>query len=90
MSRSVVLYHRKEKSMNTSGSHPCDELLLEWQARREEANFYFRSLLRLNPDSSEALQRRMELNDMVMNRLLAWRAVDDQLQSCYQEHGEKT
>jgi hypothetical protein len=76
--------------MNTSGSHPCDELLQEWQARREEANFYFRSLLHLNPDSSKALQRRKELNDKVMNRLLAWRAVDDQLQSCYQEYGERT
>ncbi|HYA99999.1 MAG TPA: hypothetical protein VED37_07260 [Ktedonobacteraceae bacterium] len=76
--------------MNTSASHPCDELLKQWEARREEANFYFRSLLRLNPDSSEALQRRRELNDRVVQALLAWRAVDDQLQSCYQEYGERT
>jgi len=85
----VVLYHRKEKAMNTSANQPCDELLQQWQARREEANFYFRALVRLNPDSTEALQRRKELNDRVVGCLLAWRAVDDQLQSCYQEYGER-
>ncbi len=75
--------------MNNSMSHPCDELLQQWQTRREEANFCFRALVRLNPDSSEALQRRKELNDKVMAALLAWRAVDDQLQSCYEEFGER-
>jgi uncharacterized coiled-coil DUF342 family protein len=83
------LYHEKEKTMNKRMSHPCDELLQQWQARREEANFFFRSLLRLNPDTSEALQRRKELNERVVQALLAWRHIDDQLQSCYQEYGEE-
>ena len=70
-------------------SHPCDGLLQQWQARRESANFYFTALLRLRPDSSDALRRRQELNDKVFEALLAWKQVDDQLQSCYQEYGER-
>ena len=75
--------------MNNQMNHPCDELLQKWQARREEANFYFTALLRLSPDLSDALRRRQELNDKVFNALLSWRQVDDQLQSCYQEYGER-
>ncbi len=75
--------------MNNQMNHPCDELLQQWQARREEANFYFTALLRLSPDSSDALRRRQELNDKVFGALLSWKQVDDQLQSCYQEYGEK-
>ena len=49
--------------MNNQMNHPCDDLLQQWQARREEANFYFTALLRLSPDSSDALRRRQELNE---------------------------
>ena len=58
--------------MNNQMNHPCDELLQQWQARREEANFYFTALLRLSPDSSDALRRRQELNDKVLDALLLW------------------
>ena len=75
--------------MSNQTSHPCDELLKQWQAKREVANFYFTALLRLNPVSSQALQRRQELNDKVFEALLSWKHVDDQLQSCYQEYGER-
>jgi hypothetical protein len=75
--------------MNRQVNHPCDELLQQWQIKREAANFYFTALLRLSPDTSEALQRRQELNDRVIEAMLAWKAVDDQLQSCYQEYGER-
>lgn len=75
--------------MNNQMGHPCDGLLQQWQAKRETANFYFTALLHLSPDTSEALQRRQELNDKVFEALLSWKHVDDQLQSCYQEYGEK-
>ena len=75
--------------MNNQMSHPCDGLLQQWQARREAANFYFAALLRLSPDSSDALRRRQELNDKVFDALLSWKHIDDQLQSCYQEFGER-
>ncbi len=71
-------------------NHPCDELLQQWQAKRETANFYFRALLRLSPDTSDAIRRRQELNEKVFEALLAWRHVDDQLQSCYEEYGERS
>ena len=75
--------------MSNKMGHPCDGLLQQWQVRRESANFYFTALLRLNPDTSEALQRRQELNDKVFESLLSWKHIDDQLQSCYQEYGER-
>jgi hypothetical protein len=75
--------------MNDQKSHPCDGLLQQWQVRRESANFYFSTLLRTSPDTSEALRRRQELNDKVLLALLSWKQVDDQLQSCYQEYGER-
>ena len=75
--------------MSNQTSHPCDGLLKQWQAKREAANFNFTALLRLNPDTSEALQRRQELNDKVFESLLSWKHIDDQLQSCYQEYGER-
>lgn len=75
--------------MNNSISHPCDELLQQWQVKREAANFYFTSLLHLSPDSSDAIRRRLELNEKVFEALLAWRHVDDQMQSCYKEYGER-
>ena len=75
--------------MNNKIGHPCDDLLQQWQSRREAANFYFTALLRLSPDTSDALRRRQELNDKVLDALQAWRQVDDQLQGCYQEHGER-
>ena len=75
--------------MNNQISHPCDGLLEQWRVRREMANFYFTALLRLSPNAPGALQRRKELNDKVFDALLAWKQVDDQLQSCYQEFGER-
>jgi hypothetical protein len=74
--------------MNKQTSHPCDGLLQQWQARREEANFYFTTLLHLSPDAADALRRRQELNEKVFDALLSWKHVDDQLQSCYQEYGQ--
>jgi ribosomal protein S6 len=76
--------------MNEQTSHPCDELLRQWQMKRETANFYFTALLRLSPDASDALRRRQELNEKVIESLLVWKQVDDQLQSCYQEHGQRS
>jgi hypothetical protein len=75
--------------MNNQMSHPCDGLLQQWQVRREAANFYFTALLRLSPDTSDALRRRQELNEKIFDALLVWKHVDDQLQSCYQEYGER-
>ena len=76
--------------MNKQTSHPCDGLLQQWQAKRETANFYFTTLLHLSPDAPGAQQRRQELNEKVIESLLAWKQVDDQLQSCYQEHGQRS
>jgi hypothetical protein len=76
--------------MNKQTSHPCDKLLQLWQGKRETANFYFTALLRLSPDASGALQRRQELNEKVIETLLAWKQVDDELQSCYQKHGQRS
>lgn len=75
--------------MNKPVNHPCDELLQQWQAKREAANFYFTALLRLSPNTSEALRRRQELNDKVLESLMAWKHIDDQLQACYEEYGER-
>jgi hypothetical protein len=69
-------------------SHPCDALLQQWQVKRELANFYFTSLLRLSPDAPDAIRQRQELNEKVFDALLTWKQVDDQLQSCYQEYGQ--
>jgi hypothetical protein len=77
-------------TMNEQTNHPCDELLKQWQMKRETANFYFTALLRLSPDASDALRRRQELNEKVIESLLVWKQVDDQLQSCYQEHGQRS
>jgi hypothetical protein len=46
-------------------------------------------LLRLSPDTPDALQRRQELNEKVIDTLLSWKQVDEQLQSCYQGHGQR-
>ena len=75
--------------MDKQMSHPCDELLQQWQAKRELANYYFTALLRLSPDASDALQRRQELNEKVFDALLSWKQVDEQLQSCYQAYGQR-
>lgn len=76
--------------MNEQTNHPCDGLLQQWQAKRETANFYFTTLLHLSPDAPGAQQRRQELNEKVIETLLAWKQVDDQLQSCYREHGQRS
>ena len=75
--------------MSTQESHPCNSLFLQWQEKRELANYYFTALLRLSPDAHDALQRRQELNEKVFEALLSWKHVDDQLQSCYQEYGQE-
>jgi hypothetical protein len=75
--------------MNKQVSHPCDELLQQWQSRREVANYYFTTLLRLSPEAPDALRRRQELNEKVFEAQLSLKHVDDQLQSCYQEYGQR-
>ncbi len=75
--------------MDQQMSHPCDGLLQQWQAKRDLANYYFTALLRLSPDTPDALQRRQELNEKVIDTLLSWKQVDEQLQRCYQEHGQR-
>lgn len=76
--------------MSNQMSHPCSGLLQQWQGKRELANFYFTSLLRLSPDAPDAIQRRQELTEKVVEALQSWKQVDDQLQSCYQEHGRES
>ena len=75
--------------MSKHESHPCNSLFLQWQVKRELANYDFTALLRLSPDAHDALQRRQELNEKVFEALLSWKHVDDQLQSCYQEYGQE-
>jgi len=75
--------------MDKQMSHPCDELLQQWQMKRELANYYFTALLRLSPDAPDAVRQRQEFNEKVFDALLTWKQVDDQLQSCYQEYGQK-
>ncbi len=75
--------------MDQQMSHPCNGLLQQWQAKRDLANYYFTALLRLSPDTPDALQRRQELNEKVIDTLLSWKQVDEQLQGCYQEHGQR-
>ena len=75
--------------MSQQISHPCDKLLQQWQEKRELANYYFRALLRLSPDTPNAPQRRGELNEQVVAALHSWQDVEEQLQGCYQEHGQR-
>ena len=75
--------------MSKQMSHPCDELLQQWQGRRDLANYYFTALLRLSPNAPDALQQRQELNKKARDALLSWQHVDEQLQSCYREHGQE-
>jgi hypothetical protein len=79
----------KRNFMDKQMSHPCDELVQQWQAKRELANYYFTALLRLSPDAPDAVRQRQEFNEKVFDALLTWKQVDDQLQSCYQEYGQK-
>ncbi len=75
--------------MSEQMSHPCDELLQQWQGKRDLANYYFTALLRLSPNAPDALQQRQELNKKVLDALLSWQQVDEQLQNCYQEQGQR-
>jgi hypothetical protein len=70
-------------------SHPCDDLLQQWQVRREVANYYMTALLRLTPDEPDAHRRRQELIRKVFETRLTLKHVDDQLQSCYQEYEQR-
>jgi hypothetical protein len=65
---------------------PCDELLQQWQMRRELANYYMTALLRLSPDAPDALHRRQELSKKIFVAQLCLKQIDDQLQCCYEEH----
>ncbi len=67
--------------------HPCEKLLQQWQVRRELANYYMTTLLRLSPDAPDALCRRQELSEKIFIARLSLKHSDDQLQSCYQEYG---
>jgi hypothetical protein len=60
--------------------------LQQWQGKRDLANYYFTTLLRLSPAEPGALQRRQELHEKVVDALRSWKYVDEQLQRCYQEH----
>jgi len=66
--------------------HPCEGLLQQWQVRREVANYYMTTLLRLSPDAPDALRRRQELSEKIFAARLSLKHADDQLQSCYQEY----
>jgi len=61
---------------------PCEELLQQWQVRRELANYYMIALLRLSPDAPDALQRRRELNEKIAFARLRLRQAGRQLQEC--------
>lgn len=67
---------------------PCEELLQQWQVRREVANYYLTALLRLSPDDPHALQRRQELSEKIFVAQLSLRHADEQLRSCYEEYGQ--
>lgn len=72
--------------MSKQKPDPCDELLRQWQMRRELANYYMTALLRLSPDAPGALHRRQELNKKIFVAQLCLKQIDDQLQRCYAEH----
>jgi hypothetical protein len=76
--------------MHKQKGSPCEELLRQWSARRELANYYMTALLRLSPDAPDALRRRQELSKKVFEAQLSLKQVDDQLQSCYQEFGPES
>jgi hypothetical protein len=76
--------------MHKQKGSPCEELLQQWSARRELANYYMTALLRLSPDAPDALRRRQELSKKVFEAQLSLKHVDDQLQSCYQEFGPES
>ncbi len=73
--------------MSSQIHHPCEKLLQQWQVRRELANYYLTTLLRLSPDAPDALRRREELSEKVFAARLSLKHADDQLQSCIQEYG---
>ncbi|TMD94444.1 MAG: hypothetical protein E6I79_02480 [Chloroflexi bacterium] len=47
--------------MHKQTGSPCEELLQQWSAKRELANYYITALLRLSPDAPDALRRKQEL-----------------------------
>ena len=76
--------------MHKQTGSPCEELLQQWSAKRELANYYITALLRLSPDTPGALRRKQELYKKVFEAQLSLKLVDDQLQSCYQEFGRES
>lgn len=76
--------------MHKQSGSPCEELLLQWSVKRELSNFYMTALLYLNPDDPNAHRRRQELSKKVFEAQLSYKHVDDQLRSCYQEHGQES
>jgi hypothetical protein len=73
----------------TSDSYP-QQLLAEWQARREVVNAYHRALRFLVPESGTASQRQREqwrdLNEKLALALRALRLVNDQMRRYEREH----
>ena len=76
--------------MHKQTGSPCEELLQQWSAKRELANYYITALLRLSPDAPGALRRKQELCKKVFEAQLSFKHVDDQLQRCYQEFGRES
>ena len=75
--------------MHKQTGSPCEELLQQWSAKRELANYYITALLRLSPDAPGALRRKQELCKKVFEAQLSYKHVDDQLRSCYKEYGQE-
>ena len=72
--------------MREQVSYPSEQLLQEWQYRREMVNYYFGVLLRLTPYDNDAYQQWRELNGKLSTELSAFRHARDQLRSYEQEH----
>jgi hypothetical protein len=68
---------------------PCDQLLVEWQFRRELVDSYHRALRFLALDSRETGQRQQErvgeLNEKLSASLIALRRASEQLRICERE-----
>jgi len=72
--------------MSEQGSYPSEQLVQEWQYRREMVNYYFGVLLRLTPHDNDAYQQWRELNGKLSMELSAFRHARDQRRSYEQEH----
>ena len=75
--------------MREQVSYPSEQLLQEWQYRREMVNYYFGVLLRLTPHDNDASQQWRELKGKLSTELSAFRHARDQLRSYEQEHANR-